>query len=78
MPRMYVELDFDAPASVTRAELRDYIITELRAAGGLRDPIDPLFGGLRVVSVKFKELSYVAAHPRPTAVAKPPTESRRR
>lgn len=40
------------PDSISNSEARDYIIAELKAAGGCRRLDDPLFEGLEVIDVK--------------------------
>ena len=53
MAKRKVEIVFTVPSSVSRAELRDYIIEALESSGGSRDPYDHLFKSLNVADVKF-------------------------
>lgn len=51
MPK--VLLTFNTPLSVSEAEIKDFIETELSRAGGSRDPRDPLFYSLSSVKAIF-------------------------
>ena len=49
-----IELVVEVDRYVTHAELGHYVVTALAAPGGCRRPDDPLFGGVRVVEMKFR------------------------
>jgi hypothetical protein len=50
-PTMRVLVEFEPPAGVSFAEVRDFIIDWLESGGGNRHPNDPLFYSLRNVRV---------------------------
>lgn len=51
MPR-YLQVLIEIPGDVTIADAKEYVVNELKSAGGCKHPDDPLFHGLEVVSVK--------------------------
>jgi hypothetical protein len=51
LPR-YLEVKVEVPADVPIQEAKDYIRSELKAAGGQRRPEDPLFQGLEVKTIR--------------------------
>lgn len=52
----YLQVIVEVPDDVTIAEAREYIQSELKAAGGCRRPDDPLFSGLQTVNIKSVRL----------------------
>lgn len=53
MAHRKVEIEFEAPSSVLRTEMREFIIEALECWGGQRHPDDHLFGSLKNVKVRF-------------------------
>lgn len=48
----YLQVIVEVPDDVSIAEAREYIRSELKAAGGSRGIDDPLFSGLQTISIK--------------------------
>lgn len=53
--RVKIEMTFDVEASVSRRELRAFLIDAVETWGGQRPPEDHLFGGVEHTEVHFLE-----------------------
>lgn len=52
MKKMMI-ITYEAPTGVTKAEVENFVISELQSAGGCRHPEDPLFESLSNVKVIY-------------------------
>lgn len=57
MPTFEIMLRCHADIGVSPTSASGYVRDELRAAGGQRRPEDPLFNGLRVITIKAVKLN---------------------
>jgi len=52
MKKMMI-ITYEAPEGSTKADVENYVITELQSSGGCRHPEDPLFNSLKEVKVIY-------------------------
>lgn len=53
MKKMMMIITYDMPEGATKADVEQYVISELQASGGCRHPEDHLFDSLKTVKLIY-------------------------